>query len=146
MFSIQQLHGNVKRPAKVAKVTKCTVFTPLPELPEGALFWQKWPSPALRASISVPLAKPLFYAVYTALCLDRRKCQMVAVSHLQDEKDSASGGVETCYHKGSKTPERSTLYEDLLLHPPALGRASLCRTAGRRDRHCVRRLRGIPHP
>ena len=60
MFSIQQLHGNVKRPAKVAKVTKCTVFTPLPELPEGALFWQKRPSPALRASISAPLAKPLF--------------------------------------------------------------------------------------
>ena len=59
--------------------------------------------------------------IFTVLCLDRQKCQMVAVSHLQDEKDSASGGVETCYHKGSKTPERSTLYEDLLLHPPALG-------------------------
>ena len=37
MFSIQQPRTNVKRPVKVAKVTKCTVFTPLPELPEGGI-------------------------------------------------------------------------------------------------------------
>src|SRR5699024_3066712 len=34
------------------------ISMPLPALPEGALFWQKRPSPALWASISVPLAKP----------------------------------------------------------------------------------------